>query len=355
MSPSHGRPDDLTNADEYDSDASTIVVSDEEEQPRPPERERVQTREQQPKKKGMTREEYEDRLYEHHAAYLKQEEESRWINRTERGRKFKKVCTKVYGWWFWRWFLRKFPYIQAGLNGVGGVVIASTGPALGIWSVESGRVRYGAWGSCTVVGGGEARCSTEIFYDGPEVANWSNKTLSVVLLSYGVVAILQLLTLLYTYLFIRHRLRQRCTDPELQTSGNPNLRARKRRSLKWFERIMDLSSVGYLGLGLTLWWWAGKSNADGMTGWDLSICLTISPVIWLLFRMFYRSRLLSRATKKLKRGMDIVKNGPDSYDSDSESDTDDDAEIDSRKNIRYSRIPGGSRVEGPNAQRRRTR
>ncbi|WWC94915.1 hypothetical protein V866_001767 [Kwoniella sp. B9012] len=375
---------DLTNDATYDSDAQTIVVSEPESEveddrrtTRTPRRHRQarsksklsadndisdsepergsKSNSKWDKPKKLTYEEFQNRSRAIHSKYLKEREESRWSNRYEYGRRFTSFWRKVWGWWFFRWFLQKFPYLLALLTIIAGALIALTGPWLDMWAVEVERVRYGASGGCK--DGGKGQCSTQIFYDGPKVGNWSSRTISVVLLCFGIVALLQLLFLLYTFLFIRHHFVQSCcTDPESLDDGSRSMRARQRRASKWFERTMDMSSIGYLTLSLVLAGWVSESGAEGETGWDLSICLAISPFLWLFFRVFYRSRLLSKASRKFKRGMDVVKNGPDSYpESDYEDEGDTESESDSGRDIVYSRKSDGRRVEGPNANRRRLR
>ncbi|WVQ66955.1 uncharacterized protein L199_005146 [Kwoniella botswanensis] len=241
MPPQHQR--DLTNDATYDSDAQTIVVSEPESeaeddhQKRSPPRKHRQARSRnklstdndisdsesqrgsnsnQPKR--LTYEEFQNRSRAIHSKYLKEREESRWSNRYEYGRRFTSFWRKVWGWWFLRWFLQKFPYLLALLTMIAGGLIALTGPWLEMWAVEVDGVRYGAWGGCK--NGGKGQCSTQIFYDGPKVGTWSSKTISVVLLCFGIVALLQLLFLLYTFLFIRHDFVQSCCiDPESLGDG----------------------------------------------------------------------------------------------------------------------------------------
>ncbi|OCF77339.1 hypothetical protein I204_01327 [Kwoniella mangroviensis CBS 8886] len=376
------RQRDLADDQSYDSDAQTIAVSEPEPEvednrraTRTPRKNRQSrstnlqltnndTSDSDPergskskldKPKRLTYEEFQNRSRAIHSKYLKEREESRWSNQYEYGRRFMAFWRKVWRWWFFRWFLRKFPYLLALLTIVAGGLIALTGPWLDMWAVEVEGVKYGAWGGCK--DGGKGQCSTQIFYDGPKFGNWSSKTISVVLLCFGIVALLQLLFLLYAFLFIRHHFVQSCcTDPESLDGGSRSIRARERRASKWFERTMDMSSIGYLTLSLVLAGCVSESGAEGETGWDLSICLAISPFLWLFFRVFYRSRILSKASRRFKRGMDVVKNGPDSYpDSEYDDESDTESESDSGRDIVYSRKSDGRRIEGPNANRRRLR
>ncbi|WWC91733.1 uncharacterized protein L201_006680 [Kwoniella dendrophila CBS 6074] len=297
------------------------------------------------KKGRFTASEFINKSREIHSRYISERTDRSWSRRYKFGQKLIYGWKKFWNWWIWKLLLRNIPYILSLLMILFGTLIAFSGPITNIWVIELKAVKYGAWGGCQDGG----KCSTEIFYDGPEIGNWSNKTLPLLLLCFGIVASIQLLFLIYTYIFIRHRfISHCCSDPESQSSSSTYAKQRRKRgirSIKWFERIMDLSSIGYLTLSLVLTAWISESNSDGLTGYNLAICLAISPFIWLFFRLFYRSKWLYNKTAKK-----VHKTQSNEID-EGEEETDSEDEEDAYDNIVYDR----SGREEPDPRRYRSR
>ncbi|KAK8853248.1 hypothetical protein IAR55_003950 [Kwoniella newhampshirensis] len=207
-------------------------------------------------------------------------------------------CFRFRRWWFWRWMVRKSPYLLALLMGLAGLAIAGTGPILGIWTVEYEGKDWGGSGWCesgNIRNGSEDEqgCTDAVFYTGPSVGKWPSFSLPVILLLFGIFASIHLLILIYTFLFIRYSpVRACCTVPDLeaQRSRTTDLQRRRLRALLWFERTMTLSSLASALLSAVFVAWVSESDADGQVGYELSIFLLSSPFIWFFLRTIYHSR-----------------------------------------------------------------
>ncbi|WVR00156.1 hypothetical protein IAU59_007298 [Kwoniella sp. CBS 9459] len=174
-----------------------------------------------------------------------------------------KCWVPFWGWSGWRTLVRNAPYVLALLMGAGGMFVGATGELLGVWTFHIGGATYGGLGYCK---SGLSGCRTEVLYDGPKIGLWPLKTLSALLLSYAI-------------------------DPESQRRNPKNsLATRRVRSLKYFERSMDLAGLAYLALTCCLAAWVSEGNVEGDWGWNAAIFLGASPLSWLLCRMTYRSR-----------------------------------------------------------------
>ncbi|WWC64546.1 uncharacterized protein I303_107156 [Kwoniella dejecticola CBS 10117] len=220
-----------------------------------------------------------EKFEKEYKAYKEQQEKARWSNRYKHIRGFFSFWRRVADWWVVRWAIAQIPYILAIVTVIAGGLVGLSGPFLDIWVVDYKQTKYGAWGACS---DRQAECAIKLFYDGPEVGQWSDKALPAILLSFLV-------------------------DPESgRNNGSVGKRMKKERSIKWFERTMDLSSIMYLMLSLILAGWVSESNADGLSGYDLAIFLAISPFIWIFCRLFYRSKWVSRRFHNAK---EVIEHG----------------------------------------------
>ncbi|WRT70194.1 uncharacterized protein IL334_007188 [Kwoniella shivajii] len=304
---------------------------------------------------------YEEKCRLVHSSYLKRE--STWSKTNCHGifncfGKFIIYWKKFWSSKWWKWIIRNMPYSLSIIMIILGLIVSLSGPIINVFMVELDQVKYGSLGGCKVDEEGKTidqGCTTQILYDGPpSVGLWSTKTLSIILPCYGIVAILQLSFQMYTFIFIRHRfIKHCCSDPESLSPKNVEreLKQRRLRSLRYFERSMDISGSAYLVLTLIFTAWVsqtGNNNADGKSGWDMAIFLAISPFLWLFSRLSYRSRwaYFADSFKSQKQsddmGWDDQKDGPPAYE-------------DTRLVCsRYEDEGGqGGQVQGPGARSRR--
>nr|XP_031861729.1 uncharacterized protein CI109_002961 [Kwoniella shandongensis]KAA5528801.1 hypothetical protein CI109_002961 [Kwoniella shandongensis] len=236
---------------------------------------------------------WKERQLELHKSYLKRP--PIWSHCCPNGCCNKGRMPRFGRWWmtFWRWIVRKSPYLLALAMGLAGLGIGA-GAEVGVWTVQLDEKEWGGLGWCEVgSGGGTGECATAVLYTGPAIGAWPSFSLPILFLIFGIFAIIHLLLLLYVYIFIRHSPFQTCCTPpdlESQKSLSSKLRQRRLRSLVWFERIMTLSSVALALLSCVLVAWVSESEADGELGYKLAIFLLLSPLIWFILRSIYRSR-----------------------------------------------------------------
>nr|XP_019010362.1 uncharacterized protein I206_04831 [Kwoniella pini CBS 10737]OCF49143.1 hypothetical protein I206_04831 [Kwoniella pini CBS 10737] len=204
----------------------------------------------------------------HNKEYLKNKK----TNNNNKNKKIKKILNFIYNGIFNNWLIKILisiiPFLLCILNIIFGELLGFSGPFLNFWVIKFKGIKYGAWGECK---DSKSLCEIQLFYQGPEIGQWSKRALPAILLSFALVSTLQFFSLLYTFLFIRHKFISECfSDLELGSGKKRNILNNKKRSIKWFERIMDLTSIIYLMLSLILAGWVSESNSNGLSGYDLS-------------------------------------------------------------------------------------